>query len=219
MELYLDTANVEHIREIAGWGVLSGVTTNPTLIAREGRDFSEVISEICETVGGPVSAEVISTDRQGMVEEAREKAEWHENVVIKIPMIPEGLAAVSELEREGIRCNMTLAFSTNQGYLAALAGASFVSPFVGRLDDTGKTGMSVVAELAEIYDICGFGTKIIAASIRHPTHVAEAALAGADIATVPYAVVKKMAGHPLTDRGLERFLADWEAFRNETEED
>jgi len=219
MELYLDTANVDHIREVAAWGVLSGVTTNPTLIAREGRDFSEVIAEICDIVGGPVSAEVISTDRGGMIEEAREKAKWHENVVIKIPMIPEGLAAVSELEREGIRCNMTLAFSTNQGYLAALAGASFVSPFVGRLDDTGKSGMDVVAELAQIYDTYGFGTRIIAASIRHPTHVAQAALAGAHIATVPYAVVKKMAGHPLTDRGLERFLADWEAFEKEKGDD
>jgi len=219
MELYLDTANVDHIREVAAWGVLSGVTTNPTLIAREGRDFSEVIGEICDIVGGPVSAEVISTHRDGMVEEAREKAKWHENVVIKVPMIPEGLAAVAELEREGIRCNMTLAFSTNQGYLAALAGASFVSPFVGRLDDTGKTGMDVVAELAQIYDTYGFGTRIIAASIRHPTHVAQAALAGAHIATVPYAVVKKMAGHPLTDRGLERFLADWEAFEKEKGED
>jgi transaldolase len=214
MELYLDTANVDHIREVAGWGVLSGVTTNPTLIAREGRDFEEVIEEICQLVGGPVSAEVISTDRDGMIEEGRQKSAWHENVVIKIPMIPEGLAAVSVLEREGIRCNVTLAFSTNQGYLAALAGASYVSPFVGRLDDTGKTGMDVVAELAEVFDIHGFGTRIIAASMRHPSHVAEAALAGAHIATVPYAVVKKMVGHPLTDRGLERFLADWEAFRS-----
>lgn len=212
MELYLDTANVEEIREIASWGVLSGVTTNPTLVAREGRDFEEVIAEICEVVGGPVSAEVVSTDTEGMLEEARRSSEWHPNVVVKIPMIPTGLAAVSILEKEGIRCNVTLVFSTNQGLLAAEAGASFVSPFVGRLDDTGKDGMQVVAELSEIFDIYGFDTRIIAASIRHPTHVTEAALAGADIATVPYKVVKKMVGHPLTDRGLERFLADWKSF-------
>ncbi|MBD3369955.1 fructose-6-phosphate aldolase [Candidatus Fermentibacteria bacterium] len=212
MELYLDTANVEEIKEIATWGVLSGVTTNPTLVAREGRDFEEVIAEICDIVGGPVSAEAVSTDTEGMLEEARRSSEWHRNVVVKIPMIPAGLAAVSILEKEGIRCNVTLVFSTNQGLLAAEAGASFVSPFVGRLDDTGKDGMQVVAELSEIFDIYGFDTRIIAASIRHPTHVTEAALAGADIATVPYKVVKKMVGHPLTDRGLERFLADWEGF-------
>jgi transaldolase len=212
MELYLDTANVDEIREIASWGVLSGVTTNPTLVAREGRDFEEVIAEICDLVGGPVSAEVVSTDTEGMLKEARRNSEWHRNVVVKIPMIPQGLAAVSVLEREGIRCNVTLVFSTNQGYLAAAAGASFVSPFVGRLDDTGKDGMQVVAELSEIFDLYGFDSRIIAASIRHPTHVTRAALAGADIATVPYKVVKKMVGHPLTDRGLERFLSDWESF-------
>ncbi len=212
MELYLDTADVEEIREIASWGVVSGVTTNPTLIAREGRDFNKVIGEICSIVDGPVSAEVISTDRDGMIREAREQAKWHDNVVIKIPVCAEGLAAVSALEKEGIRCNVTLAFSAAQGYLAALAGASFVSPFVGRIDDTGADGMEVVAQLVEIFQTHGFDTRIIAASIRHPMHVLQAALAGAHIATVPCAVVRKLVSHPLTDRGLEKFLADWKGF-------
>ncbi len=209
MKLFLDTANVDDIKEIAAWGILSGVTTNPSLIAREGRDFREVIGEICDIVDGPISAEVISTEREGMLKEAREKAEWHENVVIKIPMGKEGLAAVSILEKEGIRCNVTLVFSAAQGYTAALAGASFVSPFVGRLDDIGIPGMEVVADLAEIYDLHGFGTRIIAASIRHTQHVEQAALAGAHIATVPTAVVRKLVEHPLTDIGLEKFLSDW----------
>ncbi len=209
MKLFLDTANVEEIREIASWGILSGVTTNPSLIAREGKDFREVIREICEIVDGPISAEVISTDRDGMIVEAREKAGWHENVVIKIPMGSEGLAAVSVLQKEGIRCNVTLVFSAAQGYTAALAGASFVSPFVGRLDDIGIEGMHVVADLAEIYDLHGFPTRIIAASIRHTQHVEQAALAGAHIATVPASVVRKLVKHPLTDIGLIKFLEDW----------
>lgn len=209
MDLFLDTANVEDIREIAEWGILSGVTTNPSLVAREGRDFKEVIEEICGLVDGPISAEVISTQRAGMIKEAREQARWHENIVIKIPMGSEGLAAVSVLEKENIRCNVTLVFSAAQGYTAALAGASFVSPFVGRLDDIGTPGMQVVADLAEIYDLHGIRTKIIAASIRHPQHVVQAALAGAHIATVPSAVVRKLVKHPLTDRGLKKFLADW----------
>lgn len=213
MELFLDTANVDDIREIAQWGILSGVTTNPSLIAREGRDFREVIAEICAIVNGPISAEVISTDSDGMIAEGREKSRWHDNVVIKIPMGSQGLKAVSVLEKEGIRCNVTLVFSAAQGYAAALAGASFVSPFVGRLDDIGTPGMQVVADLAEIYDLHGFGTRIIAASIRHPQHVEQAALAGAHIATVPTAVVRKMVKHPLTDAGLEKFLADWKKNR------
>lgn len=210
MELFLDTANVDEIREIASWGVLSGVTTNPSLVAREGRDFREVIAEICDIVDGPISAEVISTDREGMVREGREKSRWHGNVVIKIPMGSEGLAAVSVLEKEGIRCNVTLVFSAAQGYMAALAGASFVSPFVGRLDDIGTDGMQVVADLAEIFDLHGFPTRIIAASIRHPRHVERAAMAGAHIATVPASVVRKLVGHPLTDIGLRKFLEDWD---------
>jgi len=209
MKLFLDTANVDDIREIAAWGILSGVTTNPSLIAREGRDFREVIGEICDIVDGPISAEVISTDREGMIKEGREKAEWHENVVIKIPMGEEGLAAVSVLEKEGIPCNVTLVFSAAQGYAAALAGASFASPFVGRLDDIGTPGMQVVSDLAEIYDLHGFQTQIIAASIRHTQHVEQAALAGAHIATVPASIVRKMVKHPLTDIGLQKFLSDW----------
>ncbi|PIE51474.1 fructose-6-phosphate aldolase [Candidatus Fermentibacteria bacterium] len=211
MELYLDTANVEEIREIAGWGVLSGVTTNPTLIAREGRDFPEVIREICSIVDGPVSAEVISEDKEGMIQEGREKSEWHENVVIKLPCTPAGIGACSVLESEGIPCNVTLVFSSGQGFLAASAGASYVSPFVGRLDDAGSEGMTVVEDLAEIIDRHGFTTRIIAASIRTPNHVTQAALAGAHIATVPYAVIKKSVKHPLTDKGLESFRKDWES--------
>ncbi len=211
MQLFLDTANVDDIREIASWGILSGVTTNPSLVAKEGRDFKEVIAEICNIVDGSISAEVISTDRYGMIEEAREKTEWHENVVIKIPMGEEGLAAVSVLEKEGIRCNVTLVFSTAQGYTAALAGASFVSPFVGRLDDIGIPGMQIVSDLAEIFNLYGFPTQIIAASIRHTQHVEQAALAGAHIATVPTEVVRKLVKHPLTDSGLTKFLSDWNA--------
>ncbi len=209
MQLFLDTANVDEIREIASWGILSGVTTNPSLVAKEGRDFREVIAEICEIVDGPISAEVISTDRNGMIEEAREKTKWHRNVVIKIPMGEEGLAAVSVLKKEGIRCNVTLVFSAAQGYTAALAGASFVSPFVGRLDDIGIPGMQIVSDLAEIFSLHGFSTEIIAASIRHTQHVEQAALAGAHIATVPTAVVRKLVKHPLTDSGIATFLSDW----------
>lgn len=209
MQLFLDTANVDEIREIASWGILSGVTTNPSLVAKEGRDFREVIAEICEIVDGPISAEVISTDRNGMIEEAREKTKWHRNVVIKIPMGEEGLAAVSVLKKDGIRCNVTLVFSAAQGYTAALAGASFVSPFVGRLDDIGIPGMQIVSDLAEIFSLHGFPTEIIAASIRHTQHVEQAALAGAHIATVPTAVVRKLVKHPLTDSGIAKFLSDW----------
>ncbi|HPF32687.1 MAG TPA: fructose-6-phosphate aldolase [Candidatus Sabulitectum sp.] len=211
MELYLDTANVDEIREIASWGVLSGVTTNPTLVAREGRDFTEVIREICSIVDGPVSAEVTCEDMAGMIAQGREKAAWHENVVIKLPCTPEGIGACSVLESEGIPCNVTLVFSAAQGYLAACAGASYVSPFVGRLDDAGTDGMQVVEDLADMFDDHGFTTRIIAASIRNPGHITQAALAGAHIATVPYSVVKKAILHPLTDKGMEAFRRDWEA--------
>ncbi|OPX29124.1 MAG: fructose-6-phosphate aldolase [Gemmatimonadaceae bacterium 4484_173] len=211
MELYIDTANVDEIREIAGWGVLAGVTTNPTLVAREGRDFLEVIKEICEIVDGPVSAEVISEDMPGMIREGREKKNWHENVVIKLPCTPAGIGACSVLEAEGIHCNVTLVFSAAQGFLAASAGATFVSPFVGRLDDSGTDGMQVVEDLAEIFELHGFNTRIIAASIRNPNHITAAALAGAHIATVPCSVIKKAILHPLTDKGLVSFKRDWEA--------
>ncbi|MEW6540344.1 MAG: fructose-6-phosphate aldolase [Bacillota bacterium] len=209
MELFLDTANVDEIREAAALGVISGVTTNPSLIAKEGRDFTQVVREITALVDGPVSAEVISTAAEAMVAEAEELSRIHPNVVIKIPMIPEGLKAVSNLEPRGIRTNVTLVFSANQALLAALAGASYVSPFVGRLDDAGHDGMEVVRDTVEIFDLYEFETRVIAASIRHPLHVLTAAKAGAHIATVPYQVLMQMAGHPLTDVGLQKFLDDW----------
>lgn len=209
MELFLDTANVDEIWEAAALGVISGVTTNPSLIAKEGRDFTQVVREITALVDGPVSAEVISTTAEAMVEEAEELSRIHPNVVIKIPMVPEGLKAVSNLEPRGIRTNVTLVFSANQALLAALAGASYVSPFVGRLDDAGHDGMEVVRDTVEIFDLYEFETRVIAASIRHPLHVLAAAKAGAHIATVPYQVLMQMAGHPLTDAGLQKFLDDW----------
>jgi transaldolase len=241
MEIYLDTANIEEIREAVKMGVVSGVTTNPSLMMREGRgDYRQVTQEICYLVQGPISAEVVGMDTEQMVKEAREIAQWSPYVVIKIPLTPNGLEAISilaatepdeentcqgctwvedcPLDREtasdlalmfGIRTNATLVFSTNQALLAALAGASYASVFVGRLDDAGHEGMTVVAEAAEILATYGLETEIIAASIRHPLHVTEAALAGADVATVPYAVLQKMVRHPLTDVGIDRFLEDW----------
>lgn len=210
MKIFLDTANVEHIREAASWGIVDGVTTNPSLIAREGREFREVVEEICGIVDGPISAEVISTDADGMVKEARELAKIHKNIVIKIPMTVEGLKAVKKLSSEGIKTNVTLVFSANQALLAMKAGATYVSPFVGRLDDIGHSGMEIVAQILDIRDNYGFRTEVIVASIRHPVHVLEAALMGADIATVPFSVLQKMVKHPKTDEGIERFLKDWE---------
>lgn len=210
MELYIDTANIDEIKEISQWGVISGVTTNPSLIAKEGRDFKEVIEEIVEIVDGPISAEVISLDAEGMIKEARELAEIHRNIVIKIPMTAEGLKAVNALSQEGINTNVTLVFSPNQALLAARAGASYVSPFLGRLDDIGNEGMNIVQDIIHIFGIHCIYTKVIAASIRHPMHVIEAAKAGANIATIPYKVFKQMVNHPLTDIGIERFLKDWE---------
>lgn len=214
MELFLDTANVDEIREAAALGVLSGVTTNPSLIAKEGRDFTQVVREIVEIVDGPVSAEVISTEADAMVAEAEELARIHPNVVIKIPMVPEGLKAINRLEPRGIKTNVTLVFSANQALLAALAGASYVSPFVGRLDDVGQDGMAVVAETVEIFDLHELETRVIAASIRHPLHVIAAARAGSHIATVPYKILMQMAKHPLTDVGLKKFLDDWARLQN-----
>lgn len=209
MKLFIDTANVEQIREISKWGVLTGVTTNPSLIAKEGRDFKQVIMEITQLVDGPISAEVIGETSDKMVKEARELAKIHENVVIKIPMTEEGLKAVNVLSGEGIKTNVTLVFSAAQALLAARAGASFVSPFVGRLDDVAHDGMKVVRDIVFIFKIYNIDTEIIAASIRHSPHVLEAAMAGAHIATIPYKVLKQMLNHPLTDIGIERFLADW----------
>ncbi|HHV55542.1 MAG TPA: fructose-6-phosphate aldolase [Firmicutes bacterium] len=210
MQIFVDTANVDEIREAASWGVVSGVTTNPSLVAKEGRSFRQVIEEIARIVPGPISAEVLSSDAEGMVKEAVEYASWSPHVVIKVPLTAEGLKATRRLAEKGIRTNVTLVFSSPQGLLAARAGATFVSPFIGRIDDVGMDGMAVVRELAQIYQIHGMGTKIIAASIRHPRHVIEAALAGAHIATIPFKVLQQMVRHPLTDAGLERFAADWQ---------
>lgn len=209
MKIFLDTANVEHIREANSWGVVDGVTTNPTLIAREGRNFEEVVREICEIVDGPISAEVVSEDAEGMVKEARELSKIHKNVVIKIPMTPEGLKATRALKDEEIKTNVTLVFSSNQVLLAAKAGATFVSPFIGRLDDQGQVGMEVIRETVTILETYDFDTQVIVASVRHPIHVLESALAGAHIATVPFDVLKKMARHSLTDVGIRKFLEDY----------
>ncbi|MHB0976661.1 MAG: fructose-6-phosphate aldolase [Candidatus Aquicultorales bacterium] len=214
MKLFIDTANIDEIREINGWGILDGVTTNPTLCAKEGRDFKEAIAEICDEVSGPVSAEVISLVKNEMIEEARELTRIGSNVVIKVPMTTEGLAATKALSSDGIQVNMTLVFSANQALLAAKAGAAFVSPFVGRIDDTGHDGMNLIDEIVTIYDNYGIPTEIIAASIRHPIHVTQAALFGADIATVPYKIIKAMAKHPLTDRGVDSFLDDWQKLQD-----
>ncbi len=210
MRIFLDTANLDDIREIARWGIISGVTTNPTLLAREGKNVRDVIVEICEIVNGPVSMEVVSTDAEGMVREAREYVTWHPNVIIKIPMIPEGLAATAILAREGIQVNMTLIFNPNQALFAALAGAAYVSPFLGRLDDISTEGMDLIREIVAVFrQDAHLDTQILAASLRHPRHLVEAAKAGADVATCPPAVIRKALKHPLTDIGLERFLNDW----------
>ncbi|AZT90220.1 fructose-6-phosphate aldolase [Caldicellulosiruptor changbaiensis] len=211
MKLFIDTANINEIKEAYSWGIICGVTTNPSLIAKEGRDFKEVVNEICSIVDGPISAEVISLKAEGMIEEARDLAKIHKNVVIKIPMTAEGLKAVSVLSKEGIKTNVTLIFSAAQALLAAKAGATYVSPFVGRLDDIGQNGIELIKEIVQIFrNYPDIKTEIIAASIRHPIHVIEAAKAGAHIATVPFKVLEQMTKHALTDVGIERFLKDWE---------
>ena len=209
MKLFIDTANIEEIREINDWGIICGVTTNPSLIAKEGRVFEEVIKEITQIVDGPISAEVVSLEAEGMIKEARELAKIHENIVIKIPMTKEGLKAVKVLSKEGIKTNVTLIFSAAQALLAAKAGATYVSPFVGRLDDIASNGMELVADIALIFDNYGIETEIIAASVRGPQDVVDSAKCGAHIATIPYKVFGQMLKHPLTDSGIERFLADW----------
>ena len=210
MRLFVDTANVEEIKEAESLGVICGVTTNPSLIAKEGRDFVEVVKEITSIVDGPISAEVISLDHGKMVEEALELAKIHKNIVIKIPMCAEGLKAVKILSAKKIKTNVTLIFSAAQALLAARAGATYVSPFLGRLDDIGSEGMILIRDIADIFAVHGIETEIIAASIRNPIHVIEAAKAGCDIATVPYKVMIQMINHPLTEKGIERFLKDWE---------
>ena len=210
MKLFIDTANTSHISEIESWGVICGVTTNPSLIAKEGRDFTQVVKEITEIVDGPISAEVIDTKADGMVKEARELVKIHRNIVIKIPMTAEGLKATKALTAENIKTNVTLVFSAAQALLAARAGATYVSPFLGRLDDIGMDGMNLIEEIVEIFDMHQIKTEIIAASIRNPIHVLSCARLGAHIATVPYATLVQMLNHPLTDSGVERFLKDWE---------
>lgn len=214
MKFFIDTANVEEIREANDLGVICGVTTNPSLIAKEGRNFKEVVTEITSIVDGPISAEVISLEHEKMVEEALELSKIHKNIVIKIPMCAEGLKAVKQLSAQGIKTNVTLIFSAPQAMLAARAGATYVSPFLGRVDDIGGNGAELVADIAEIFDLHGIKTEIIAASVRHPVHVIESAKAGAHIATVPYKVIQQMIGHPLTTAGIDRFLADWESVKN-----
>lgn len=210
MRFFIDTANVEEIRQANELGVICGVTTNPSLIVKEGRDFVEVIKEIASIVDGPISAEVISLNHEGMVKEAEKLCQIHENIVIKIPMTEEGLKAVNILSKKGIKTNVTLIFSAAQALLAARAGATYVSPFVGRLDDIGKDGIELIAEITEIFDVNAIETEIIVASVRNPIHALQAARIGAHIATVPYKVIKQMILHPLTDKGIETFMKDWE---------
>jgi len=210
MKFFIDTANVEAIRKAHERGVVDGVTTNPSLVAKEGKDFRKIVDEIASFVKGPISLEVVSEDADGMVKEARELNGWIDNAAIKIPLTWEGLKATKACADEGIKINVTLCFSANQAILAAKAGATFVSPFIGRLDDIGHTGMELIESIVQIYSNYAFDTEVIVASIRHPIHVYEAAMLGADIATIPPAVLDKMVKHPLTDIGIERFLADWE---------
>ncbi|HEX2939026.1 MAG TPA: fructose-6-phosphate aldolase [Ruminiclostridium sp.] len=210
MKLFIDTANIEEIRAANDLGVICGVTTNPSLIAKEGRDFREVVTEITSIVDGPISAEVISLESQGMVSEARELAKIHENIIIKIPMCAEGLKAVKILTAEGIKTNVTLIFSAAQALLAARAGATYVSPFLGRVDDIAWEGTQLISDIVDIFNIHGIETQIIAASVRSPLHVVQVAKLGSDIATVPYKVIMQMIEHPLTSIGIERFLKDWE---------
>lgn len=210
MQFFIDTADIAEIKKAHSLGVLDGVTTNPSLIAKTGRPFHDVIREICEIVDGPISAEVVSTDMEGILAEGRELAKLHDNIVVKVPLIVEGLRAVKALSAEGIRTNVTLCFSPTQALLAAKAGATYISPFVGRLDDISFDGIELIQQIREIYDNYGFSTEILVASVRNPLHVLQAARLGADVATCPYNVIEQLAKHPLTDIGLQKFLADWE---------
>ncbi len=210
MKFFIDTANLDEIRQGVEMGMVDGVTTNPSLVAREGRPFHDILKEICRVVDGPVSAEVVSLDAPGMLKEARELAAMSDKIVVKIPMIVEGMKAVKQLTAEGINTNVTLIFSTAQALLAAKAGATYVSPFVGRLDDIGMPGMDLVSDILTVYSNYGYQSEVIVASVRSPMHVVDAALIGADIATIPFKVIAQLAKHPLTDIGMEQFLADWE---------
>jgi transaldolase len=209
VKLFIDTANVAEISEAASWGILDGVTTNPSLVAREGRSYHELVAEICREVQGPVSAEVLATDAEGMEREGRELAGIAENVVVKLPVTQEGIKVCARFSEEGIATNLTLCFSPAQALLVAKAGATYVSPFVGRIDDVGQDGMQVVREIVQIYDAYEFPTQVLVASVRHPQHVVESALAGADVATVPFKILQQLFRHPLTDIGLQRFISDF----------
>ncbi|HEC64093.1 MAG TPA: fructose-6-phosphate aldolase [bacterium] len=209
MQLFIDSANIDEIKQAWDWGIIDGITTNPSLASKNKADFNKIVQEIFDTVDGPISLEVISTDYEGMLKEGRKLAKLDPRVVVKIPSIPDGVKAVNTLSREDIPTNFTLTFSANQALLAAKAGATYVSPFIGRIDDMGQEGMDVVAEILQIYENYGFETQVLAASIRHTDHVKEAAILGADIATCPFAVLEKMFNHPLTDKGLKKFLDDW----------
>ncbi len=210
MKFFIDTANIDEIKKGVEMGMVDGVTTNPSLVAKEDKPFEEILKEICQVVDGPVSAEVVSLEADGMVAEAKELVKIDDKIVIKVPMIIEGLKAVKRLTAEGIKTNVTLIFSTSQALLAAKAGASFVSPFVGRLDDISHQGMDLVADIMTVYQNYGYESEVIVASVRNPLHVIDAAMVGADIATIPLKVIEQLAKHPLTDRGMEQFLADWE---------
>ena len=209
MKFFIDTATIAEIKEANDLGVLDGVTTNPSLVAKEGKEFVPLLKEICAIVRGPISAEVLSTDFNGMMKEGRELAKIHENIVVKVPLIKDGLKAVKALKAEGIRTNVTLCFSANQALLAAKAGAYFISPFVGRLDDIIQNGMELIGQIVTIYHNYGYDTQVLVASVRHPLHVIDAAMMGADICTMPFKVIDQLIKHPLTDIGIERFLADW----------
>mgnify|MGYP000237525383 FL=1 len=211
MKLYLDTANVKEIQDGANLGLIDGVTTNPSLVAKEGRSFKEMLLEICKMVDGPISAEVVGVESEAMIKEGRDLAKVHKNIVVKVPLIPEGLRATKKLSAEGIRVNVTLCFSPTQALLAAKAGAWCVSPFIGRLDDVSSDGMALIRQIVTIYKNYDYKTQVLVASVRHPQHVVEAALAGGHICTMPYSVFQQLAKHPLTDIGLKKFLADWEA--------
>ncbi|MEX0736479.1 MAG: fructose-6-phosphate aldolase [Bacteroidota bacterium] len=209
MKFFIDTANIGEIKEAARMGVLDGVTTNPSLVAKEGKDFRKLLEEICAIVDGPISAEVVSTNFDGIMKEGRDLSKVHKNIVVKVPLIKEGLMAVKALKAEGIRTNVTLCFSPNQALLAAKAGASFISPFIGRLDDISHNGMELIRQIVTIYQNYAFETEVLVASVRHPLHVVEAAMIGAHICTMPFKVIDQLIKHPLTDIGLEKFLADW----------
>jgi len=213
MKFFIDTANIKEIKEAAALGILDGVTTNPSLVAKEGKDFRTLLDEIIKIVDGPISAEVISTDYDGILKEARDLSSIHRNIVVKIPLIKEGLKAVKTLSEEDIKVNVTLCFSPTQALLAAKAGATYISPFIGRLDDISTNGMDLISQVVQIYSNYNFETQVLVASVRHPMHVAEAALIGADVCTIPFGVINKLFNHPLTDIGLEKFLSDWKGLK------